>query len=112
MYHYALLEHISLKVWFHRSAATGVIKGGVNMKRIKSACIFQTLVFSQKPEMGYSKERALQLNREEFENYKRSLEKAHTRYQVTNVCEQDNGSLVIHVRKQYSDTADVREYFE
>ena len=35
------------------------------MKRVKAGCILQTLVFSQKPEMGYSKDRAFKLNHEE-----------------------------------------------
>ena len=34
------------------------------MKRVKAACILQTLVFSQKPELGYSKERALQISKD------------------------------------------------
>ena len=50
------------------------------MKRVKAACILQTLVFSQKPEMGYSKEKAIQINHEEIEHYKKMLERAKTRY--------------------------------
>lgn len=81
------------------------------MKRVKAACILQTLVFAQKPEMGYSKERALEISREEIEHYKKSLERARTRYQILDETEQDDGSIVIHVRKQYNDKADVSEYF-
>ena len=86
-------------------------EGGVLMKRVKAACILQTLVFSQKPELGYSPEFALKINREEFEHYKKSLERAKTRYVVTNVTETPDGSVVVHVKKQYNDTADVSEYF-
>lgn len=82
------------------------------MKRVKSACILQTLVFAQKPELNYSKEYSLKLNREEIEHYKASLERARTRYQILDTVEQDDGSIVIHVRKQYSDKVDVSEYFE
>ena len=82
------------------------------MKRVKAACIFQTLVFSQKPEMGYSTDCALKLNREEFEHYKARLERAGTRYQISETSEQEDGSVVVHVRKQYNDKADVSEYFE
>ncbi len=82
------------------------------MKRVKAACILQTLVFSQKPEMGYSKERSLQLNKEEIEHYKATLERAKTRFQIVDTAEQDDGSVVVHVRKQYNDKADVSEYFE
>ena len=82
------------------------------MKRVKAACIFQTLVFAQKPEMGYSKDRALQINKEEIEHYKATLERAKTRYQIIDTVEQEDGSIVVHVRKQYNDKADVSEYFE
>lgn len=40
------------------------------MKRIKSAVILQTLVFSQKEEAGLYPEQALQLNQADLENYK------------------------------------------
>lgn len=82
------------------------------MKRVKSACILQTLVFAQKPEHNYSTEYSLKLNREEIEHYKASLERARTKYQILDTAEQDDGSIVIHVRKQYSDKVDVSEYFE
>lgn len=82
------------------------------MKRVKAACILQTLVFAQRPEMGYSKERALKINHEEIEHYKSALERAKTRYQIVDLAEQEDGSVVVHVRKQYNDKADVSEYFE
>ncbi len=81
------------------------------MKRVKAACILQTLVFSQKPETGYSKERSLQLNKEEIEHYKATLERAKTRFQIVDTVEQNDGSVVVHVRKQYNDKAEVDEYF-
>ena len=82
------------------------------MKRVKAACILQTLVFAQKPEMGYSKDRALRINKEEIEHYKATLERAKTRYQIMDTVELEDGSIVVHVRKQYNDKADVSEYFE
>ena len=81
------------------------------VKRVKVACILQTLIFSQKDEMGYSKERAIQINREEIEHYKKSLERAKTRYIVVDEAEQEDGSIIVHVKKQYNDKADVSEYF-
>ncbi len=81
------------------------------MKRVKSACILQTLIFSQKPEYGYDKERALKINSEEFEHYKVSLERSKTRYQILFNEELDDGSIIIRVRKQYSNKVDVSEYF-
>lgn len=82
------------------------------MKRVKAACILQTLVFSQKPELGYKKEQALKINHDEFEHYKDMLVRSKTRYQIDEVTEQEDGSLVIHVRKQYNDRTDSTEYFK
>lgn len=82
------------------------------MKRVKAACIFQTLIFAQKPEMGYSKDRALKINQEEIEHYKKTLECAKTKYQITDMVEQEDGSIVVHVRKQYNDKTDCSEYFD
>lgn len=42
------------------------------MKRVKAACIYQTLVFSQKPEAGYTHEQALRLNRDEIAHYRQT----------------------------------------
>ncbi|MGN0518616.1 MAG: hypothetical protein ACI4II_07840 [Acutalibacteraceae bacterium] len=81
------------------------------MKRVKSACILQTLVFAQKDEFAYTRNRAAAINREEFEKYKSALDKAKTRYQILDENEQPDGSLVVHVRKQYNDKTDVSEYF-
>lgn len=82
------------------------------MKRVKAACILQTLIFAQKPDLGYTRERVLQINREEVERYKETLDRAKTRYQIVDTVEQEDGSIVVHVRKQYNDKADVSEYFE
>ncbi len=81
------------------------------MKRIRSACIAQTLVFSQKPDAGYTKDRAARLNREELAHYKAALDRDHTRYVILSETEEDDGSIVIRVKKQYNQTADVSEYF-
>ncbi len=81
------------------------------MKRVKAACISQTLVFSQKEDAGYGRERALKINREEFEHYKSTLERSKVRYVIVDETEQDDGSLVVRVKKQYNDKADVSEYF-
>ncbi len=81
------------------------------MKRVKAACILQTLVFSQKPEMGYSKESALKINQEEIERYKKNLERTRTKYQIVDTVVQSDGSVILRVRKQYNDRTDVSEYF-
>ncbi len=82
------------------------------MKRVKAACIFQTLVFSQKPELGYSREVSLKLNHNEINGYKSTLERSRTKYQIVSEDEQEDGSVIVHVKKQYNDKADVSEYFD
>ncbi len=81
------------------------------MKRVKAACILQTLVFSQKPELGLSAETANKINRGEFESYKQTLERARTRYVIVDAADMPDGSVLVHVKKQYNMTADVTEYF-
>lgn len=81
------------------------------MKRVKAACILQTLVFQQKEDCGFSREQILSMNRQELSRYKQSLDRTRTRYHIDSEEEQENGSIVIRVRKQYNDKADVSEYF-
>ena len=82
------------------------------MKRVKAACIQQTLVFSQKEDCGLSLNAILETNRRDIENYKKTMERTHTRYQIVSQEEQEDGSIVLRVRKQYNDKADVSEYFQ
>ena len=82
------------------------------MKRVQAACILQTLLFMQKEDCGLSKKSIIEANRREFDSYKQKMEKARTRYQIVSQEEQDDGSLVVRVRKQYNDKADVNEYFQ
>ena len=82
------------------------------MKRVKSACILQTLVFMQKEDCGLSKNSILEANRRDFEHYKQTMDRTHTRYQIVSCDEQEDGSLIVRVRKQYNDRADVSEYFK
>ena len=81
------------------------------MKRVKSGCILQTLVFLQKEEYGFSKEQQLIYNREEVEKYKDGLERNRTRYQIISVEEQEDASIIVRVRKHINDKVDVCEYF-
>jgi len=82
------------------------------MKRVHAACIMQTLVFSQKPENGYSREQMERINREEFESYKKGLERSNVRYQIVKEEMREDGAMVVHVRKQYNALVEVKEYFE
>lgn len=81
------------------------------MKRVKAACILQTLIFQQKEDCGLGRDTILNMNRSEISRYKQSLERTHTRYQIVSQEEQEDGSILLRVRKQYNDKADVSEYF-
>ncbi|MBQ8720491.1 MAG: hypothetical protein IJY65_05605 [Clostridia bacterium] len=81
------------------------------MKRVKAGCISQTLVFLQKEDCGFSLESQLAYNRQEVEKYKRELEKNKTRYLIVSVEEQADASIIVRVKKQLNDKADVSEYF-
>ncbi len=79
--------------------------------RKMKAALLMPLVFSQKPDLGFSKEHTLEVNREEVEHYKSMLEGSKTRYQFDSVQEQEDGSIIVRVRKQYNYKAEVDEYF-
>ena len=81
------------------------------MKRIQAACIMQTLVFSQKPELGLDREAMEKVNRAEYERYVRDLERSRTRYRITGEEVREDGAIVVRVRKQYNAVAAVDEYF-
>ena len=81
------------------------------MKRVKAACILQTLVFMQKEDCGLSQKSILEANRRDFEHYKHTMDRTHIRYQIVSTDEQEDGSIIVRVRKQYNDKADVSEYF-
>lgn len=70
------------------------------MKRVKSACICQTLHFSQKDNFGL--DHVAQKTREEVEQYKKNMDKNHTKYKIVEETEQSDGSIVIRIIKQYN----------
>lgn len=79
------------------------------MKRIKSACICQTLHFMQKEDVGY--DLAARVNREEVEKYKKSLDRNCTRYKIIEEAEQADGSIILKIIKQYN-TSPVGDYLD
>ena len=82
------------------------------MKRVKAACIMQTLVFQQKEGSGYSPEHCLELNREDVKKYKDTLDRARTRYKIDEETEMSDGAIIVRVRKEYNATASIGEYFD
>ncbi len=51
------------------------------------------------------------VNHDEVSRYKAMMDRSRTRYQITEETEQSDGSVLVRVRKQYNDKADVSEYF-
>ena len=79
------------------------------MKRIKEACICQTLHFMLKEDVCHDYEvRVVQV---EVEKYKASLDRSDTRYKIIEETEQADGSVIIKIKKQYN-SAPVGSYLD
>ena len=70
------------------------------MKRLKAACICQTLHFMLKEDVGH--DYAVDLVKHEVEQYKKGLERHHTQYKIIEETEQSDGSIMIKIIKQYT----------
>ena len=70
------------------------------MKRVKAACITQTLHFLLKEDIG--QDYARKLVSEEVRKYKEQLDKNHTKYKILSEETQPDGSVVIEIKKQYN----------
>ncbi len=79
------------------------------MKRVKAACITQTLHFLLKEDLGH--DYAVKLVQEEIARYKRQLNQSGTKYKILSETEQSDGSIVIEIKKQYN-TSPVGTYLD
>lgn len=79
------------------------------MKRVKAACICQTLHFMLKDDLGH--DYAVKLVKEEVEKYKASLDKNRTKYRIVSEETQSDGSVMIKIIKQYN-TSPVGDYLD
>ncbi len=79
------------------------------MKRVKEACICQTLHFMLKEDIDH--EYAVKLVKDEIEKYKASLEKSRTQYKIVSEDAQPDGSVIIKIIKQYN-TNPVGDYLK
>lgn len=70
------------------------------MKRVKAACICQTLHFMLKEDTPH--EYAARLVREEVEQYKRKMDQTRTKYKILEETVQSDDSIIIKVIKQYN----------
>ena len=79
------------------------------MKRIKSACIKQTLHFMLKEDLGH--DYAVRMVDEEVKKYKSQLEGSRTQYKIISEDRQTDGSIIIEIIKQYN-TSPVGDYLK
>lgn len=70
------------------------------MKRVKAACICQTLHFMLKEEVGH--DYAVKMVNEEVEHYKKDLDRKNIQYRIVEQVAQDDGSIILRIIKQYN----------
>ena len=70
------------------------------MKRVKAACICQTLHFLPKEDVEHNC--AVKLVREEVAHYKATLDRNRTKYRILEELTQEDGSILVKVIKQYN----------
>ena len=82
------------------------------MKRIKAACLEQTVHFQLKDDLGHAA--AARAVKEEYEHYKMQLERSRTRYKIVEETVQPDDSILIKIKKQYNHQRQswIRLYFE
>ena len=79
------------------------------MKRVKAACITQTLHFLLKEDIGHGY--AVKLVSEEVKKYKEQLDRSKTQYKILSEETQADGSVIIEIKKQYN-TSPVGNYLD
>ncbi len=79
------------------------------MKRVKAACITQTLHFQLKEDYGH--DYAVKCVQEEAAKYKKQLNHSGSKYRILNEQEQPDGSIIIEIKKQYN-TSPVGTYLD
>ena len=77
------------------------------MKRIKAACLQQTIHFQLKE--GLERDEAVRGVQEEYQRYKAQLDRNRTTYRILSESPQSDGSLIIEIKKQYN-TRPVGDY--
>ena len=79
------------------------------MKRVKAACIIQTLHFQLKEDLDH--EYAVKMIKDEVDKYTKSLEKSKMKYRILSETEQEDGSVIIEIKKQYNQSP-IGKYLE
>lgn len=79
------------------------------MKRIRAACLCQTLHFFQREDAD--RDHAAKAVQEEVNNYKHHLERNCIPYKITSETVQPDGSILLKIIKQYNNSP-VGDYLE
>lgn len=79
------------------------------MKRVQAACIIQTLHFLLKEDIEHSL--AIEMVQEEVRCYKVGLDKKGTKYRILSEHTEEDGSIIIEIKKQYN-TSPVGAYLD
>jgi len=80
------------------------------MKRIKAACITQTIHFINKDVSGseYSKKKV----QEEIKRYKYRMDRERTKYKVISEEVQEDGSVIMEIVREYGNNKPTGHYLE
>ena len=70
------------------------------MKRIKSACLIQTVHFGLKEDIEHDE--AVRAVQREYEHYKAMMDRNRTKYKIMKEETLKDGSILIEIRKQYN----------
>lgn len=70
------------------------------MRRVKAACVCQTLHFILKDDIEHA--HAARLVKEEVAQYKRALIRNHTPHKIVDEELQPDGSIIVKIIKQYN----------
>lgn len=77
------------------------------MKRIKAACLEQTIHFQLKD--GLDPELARRQVRQEYDSYRAQLDRHRTPYRIVSEAERPDGSLIVQIKRQ-NNTQPVGDY--
>jgi len=79
------------------------------MKRVKAACITQTVYFTNKDEnTGYSKKKV----QEEIKRYKLRMDREKTRYKIISEEVQEDGSVVMEIVRECGNRTPIGNYLD
>lgn len=70
------------------------------MKRIKAACMLQTIHFQLSEKLEH--DAAVEAAQQDWERYKNQMDRQHTKYRVVQEERQPDGSILVRIKKQYN----------